>query len=563
MLGHRSRHRERIGLEPGPLAQMGQRPRRVGGVDLAPQPVAVPDRVGQKPRGDAVADAVDALDAGAGELQVEALVRDALGHEHDGVGLELELLAELGLGRHAAGLDPGEPRLGPHADAEVVQVAAKERALERLVAQRGDLLARGHELDLVAVGAQELGHARAHEVALAVEHQHARAGRALALEHHLLGREDVRQGRVGARDRAAGDAVSAVAGPLGSGRDHDQIGPGRAHPGRIQAHAGLDLDVRELGQLSQPPGAQPVPLGQAGQARDPAGDAARLLSGVDQAHAPHPPAAEHERALHPRRAGPHHQHLAVGVCGGVEPLGVPAAAVLLAGGRVLGAADVAAEVALRDAHVAADAGADVVDPARADLLGQERVGDVRAGRADQVPHARLDDLGHPLGRRQPADADDRLPRRLAHVPGPLELPALGEEARRARVLRPLQDRADVDVPQVDQVVGHAHELEAPRRAPRRGRPPPTRPPGRRSRSRSRPRRGRPAASRSTSGRGSRASRRRRRCAGCRTARASARAGRSGRRRRRRCRTRRRASGSPHAPSPRRCGRCRAAPSPSG
>ena len=67
---------------------------------------------------------------------------------------------------------------------------------------------------------------------------------------------------------------------------------------------------------------------------------------------------------------------------------------------------------------------------------------------------------HPVGRRQPADADDRLGRRLAHLPGPLELPALGEEARRARVLRPLLDRADVNVPQVDEVVGEPYELQA-------------------------------------------------------------------------------------------------------
>jgi hypothetical protein len=76
---------------------------------------------------------------------------------------------------------------------------------------------------------------------------------------------------------------------------------------------------------------------------------------------------------------------------------MPAAAVLLAGRRVLRAADVAAVVALRDAHVAADALADVADAALVDLPRDPRVGDVGAGGADQIPHARLDDLGHPVG----------------------------------------------------------------------------------------------------------------------------------------------------------------------
>ena len=79
------------------------------------------------------------------------------------------------------------------------------------------------------------------------------------------------------------------------------------------------------------------------------------------------------------------------------------------------------------------------------------------GRADQVPGARADDLGHPVGVRQPAHAHNRLSSCLAHAARPFELVALLEEARRARVLGPLNDRAHVHVPQIDERVGQTDE----------------------------------------------------------------------------------------------------------
>src|SRR5437762_2404189 len=48
---------------------------------------------------------------------------------------------------------------------------------------------------------------------------------------------------------------------------------------------------------------------------------------------------------------------------------------------------------------------------------------------------------------------------LAHATSAARLPSLGEEPRRAGVERPLRDRANVHVPEVDQVVGQAHELQ--------------------------------------------------------------------------------------------------------
>ena len=105
------------------------------------------------------------------------------------------------------------------------------------------------------------------------------------------------------------------------------------------------------------------------------------LLGLDEVHAPHAALAEHHRALHPGRPGADDEHVVVGVLGRVELLRVPAAAVLLAGGRVLRADQRrAADLPARDADVAADALADVVEPALLDLLRQERIGDRRAGR---------------------------------------------------------------------------------------------------------------------------------------------------------------------------------------
>ena len=102
-----------------------------------------------------------------------------------------------------------------------------------------------------------------------------------------------------------------------------------------------------------------------------------------------------------------------------------------------------------------------MSPSRPSSIFRGSHGSAMLGRAAPIRSHAPDSTisSHPVGRRQPGHAHDRLGRRLAHLAGPLELPALGEEARRAGVLRPLLDRADVDVPQVDEVVGEPHELE--------------------------------------------------------------------------------------------------------
>src|SRR6185312_15319469 len=99
----------------------------------------------------------------------------------------------------------------------------------------------------------------------------------------------------------------------------------------------------------------------------------------------------------------------------------------------------------RVAGVAADALAHLVVAALLDLAGQERVGDRRPRRPDQVDRAAAHDLGHPVGIGEPADDDDRLVRRLAGPAGPLQLVALLEEARRPAI-DPLPPRQGADGP---------------------------------------------------------------------------------------------------------------------
>ena len=142
-----------------------------------------------------------------------------------------------------------------------------------------------------------------------------------------------------------------------------------------------------------------------------------------------------------------------------KALRVPAAPVFLAGGRVLGTDHRrSADLPARDADVASDTDAHVVDPAFLDLLRQEGIRDRRPGRPDDVGNALGHDLGHLFRIREAPHAEHRLFRDLLDELGPGDLVPLLIEARRPRVLSPLGDVADIDVPQVDQGVGHLDEF---------------------------------------------------------------------------------------------------------
>src|SRR5207245_138700 len=140
----------------------------------------------------------------------------------------------------------------------------------------------------------------------------------------------------------------------------------------------------------------------------------------------------------------------VGVLSGVELLRVPAAPVLLAGGRVLRADQRRApDLPARDADVAADAFTDVVESAFVDLPRQPRIRDRRAAGGDDVELAPVDRLDHQVRAREAPDPEDRLLRNLLHGLLPRQHPPGRIEARRSRVFAPLRDAGDVDVPDVD------------------------------------------------------------------------------------------------------------------
>ena len=254
--------------------------------------------------------------------------------------------------------------------------------------------------------------------------------------------------------------LTPSASPARAGGDDDELGAVFAHVLGGESRARDDLDVCELGELDAAPVQEPAPLAEPGKTRDPARDPADLGLCLDEVDTAEAALAEDDGALHPRRARADDENVAVAVLGRLEALGVPPAPVLLAGRGVLRTPDVVPFLRLHHADVAADALAHLAVAALLDLLREERVGDGRPRSADQVPGARADDLRHAVGVGEPAHADDRLRRRLAHVTGPFELVALLEEARRARVLRPFDDRADVHVPQIHQGVGQADEAES-------------------------------------------------------------------------------------------------------
>ena len=95
-------------------------------------------------------------------------------------------------------------------------------------------------------------------------------------------------------------------------------------------------------------------------------------SGADSSIISEAAPSEAQCGFEARGSGPHHQHLlALGVGGDI--LRMPAAPPFLGNRRVLGAAQVHALIVRRAADVAADAFADLVQPAVADLRGLDAV----------------------------------------------------------------------------------------------------------------------------------------------------------------------------------------------
>ncbi len=160
------------------------------------------------------------------------------------------------------------------------------------------------------------------------------------------------------------------------------------------------------------------------------------------------------------RAGADDQHVMLRL-GGFELLRMPAAAIFLACRGVLRADERnTTHLPARDADVTADARPDVVDAAFIDLARKPGISDRGTSRADDVDNSRLDDLQHLFRIIVAANADNRFLRCLFNVLDPVVFVSNLIETRRAGVLAPFGDIADVDVPQVEIWRGLLDELQA-------------------------------------------------------------------------------------------------------
>ena len=303
----------------------------------------------------------------------------------------------------------------------------------------------------MTVAAQLFGEAAAHIIVVVVEHHH----RALDLGpgHDVIRREHALA--VGAGDGEGVGPPHPVAAPAGAGGDDHSSEAELADIVGREPAVEIDLEVGHLANLGDPVVPDAGPLGQPRQAAfpgDPAAELGRRLGEMDLIAA----LAQGPRAFESGRPGADDQHTVLRAPGR-DFFGMPAAPPFLAHRRVLGAADRHSQGITRDADVTADALADVVNAPLLDLLGQERVGDGRARRADEIEHATLDLADHGVGGGEPAHADHRLGRHLLDESDVGLLRSLGHEARGARVVRPV---GDIDIPQIRQLGQHFHDLAA-------------------------------------------------------------------------------------------------------
>src|SRR5262245_27868287 len=177
-------------------------------------------------------------------------------------------------------------------------------------------------------------------------------------------------------------------------------------------------------------------------------------------HPAHATLCEHHRAFHSSRPGADDEYVVFVVRRLIEPLRMPAAPVLFARGRVLRTPDRwPALLPPRYADVARDALSDVIEAAFLDLPREERVGDRGSRCPDDVALPGVDRLEHHVRVGEAADIADRLLRDLLGNPRVRRLVVHLEKARGPRILAPIQ-RADVDVPVVDEMVENLDELSS-------------------------------------------------------------------------------------------------------
>ena len=158
-------------------------------------------------------------------------------------------------------------------------------------------------------------------------------------------------------------------------------------------------------------------------------------------------------AFGPRRPRAHYQDGILGSLLG-KPLWMPTTTILFARGCILSTDHGRpTDLPTRDTHVATDTDADVVIPSLFNLFRQPGIGNGRTGGTDDVGESLGDNLRHFLRIGKAAYAEHGLLHHGLDDLGPRHLVALEIETRRARVLTPLRDVTDIDIPQVDQGIG--------------------------------------------------------------------------------------------------------------
>ena len=423
---------------------------RVHGLRDEPRPVRIAD--GPQRRQPAVAQ--------RGSKRVhQGVVGETVGDQHHLVARHREVTPGRVIAKHhALGRDRGEFRLREERHVETEQSPLDALLLERVLRPDRHERRRGHERDGAPHPRKALSQHAAHVIVVVVVHDDATEARRTI--HHVVGRVDSAQ--VVSRHRPPPTAPDPVAPPRGARRDDHvlrleakDIAGGHRVPGE-------HLDGAQSLELRHAPIHHAAPLGQSRERRLAHHPAAHLVPCLGERHLV-TLLAEHARALEAGGPRTDHQHR-VRRRRLRHAFRMPSTPPLLAHRRVLRAPDRHEPAVRRDADVAPDALADVVHTPRADLVRQERVGDRRPRRADQVEDAAPNGRDHRVGTRVAADTDHRLGRERLHEGAVALLVALLLEARRRRVVAPT---ADVDVPQVrvlgqhrDDVASFARALDA-------------------------------------------------------------------------------------------------------
>jgi hypothetical protein len=348
----------------------------------------------------AIANARDAGDAGFAppiahpiQLKVEAVDRQPSRDRDDGVRRQVEPVA---------GEQADELRLATF-------IACDRHVRHQLDPHAGDPLGDGHGFERIdGPGRHDrgwsddrhtmarvpalLGKDAAHVIMIVVPDDDGAILR-ISSGHQVVGRVDRRT--IEARKCETGVPADSVATPHRTRGDRnvpctelqDMLGPELA--------VAIDGDVGHPFELGHPPVANAGPFGEPRESALFCDSAAQLGRRFGQMHFEPSPSGR-QRRLEARGSRPNDEHGAFRLLRS-DDLRVPAATPFLAHRRVLGAAEVRRSVIARHAHVAADAFADLVDPAFLDLLRQEGVRDRRARGADEVEDAAPDLRDHRIG----------------------------------------------------------------------------------------------------------------------------------------------------------------------